>query len=452
MHSLEYENHSNGSYMIYHIQPEESVNTIVLGMVTNNDIEGILKMSKVQVNSEIQIRYSISAKRQLKEYLQNEHLTSDEILDILFSILNTIVNAQEYMIRPEEFVLDTEYIYIDIHTKKPYIMCVPVILKQTSAQNIGIFVKTYIYSIGYTDTDKDVLAVNNRIMSATNNKKTVAEFRDAVRKEMLIRHDGQQKNTAYDHSEIPNKNNADNHIVEAEKKHKIQYPNTETEKKSGLNFGYNAASNDDMSNRQSEISENKKASSGLNVAAFEIPGGMNISKKISEKKGKSSGKGLFSGLSKRLTKNNVQGDKKVSVNPIVPLETARPKPYNPAVEEQAAVLETSDKTILSNQIYTSQNNSSLLRVRNNEIIIIDKEYFKLGRDREKVDYQISNPLVSKEHAAIIRRGSDYYITDINFSNHTYVDGKMLNNGEEVMLRDNSQIRIADENFVFKTNF
>ena len=105
---------------------------------------------------------------------------------------------------------------------------------------------------------------------------------------------------------------------------------------------------------------------------------------------------------------------------------------------------------MSSELYGVETSPSLLRVKNNETIVINKEYFKLGRSKTKVDYQIeNNPEISNEHAAIIRRGRDYYITDTNSSNHTYVDGKMLKSGEEVMLMNNTNIRMAKENFVFK---
>ena len=434
MHSLEYENQSNGSYMIYHILPEESVNTVVLGMVTNNDIEGILKMSKVQINSNVQIRYAISAKRQLKECLKNERLTPEEILDILFSILNTIVNAQDYMIRQDEFVLDIEYIYVDAYTKKPYIMCCPVNQKQTSSADIGVFIKTFIFSIGYTDPS--ILKVTSRIMSMTNDKKTVAEFRDEVRKEMLVKPEsGQKHNVA--------------HGSTAAKQNEKVYTNEKgaSDSVSEDRVVPNVISYDD--NKADKQQENKD-----NIS-FDIPGmsgGAVISSKSDSKKQRASGKGILGGLVRKDkgTKSNDAGEKKIAVNPIVPQNVPKPEPYIPAAEEHAVAVEPTDNTILSSELYGDETSPSLLRVKNNETIVINKEYFKLGRSKTKVDYQIeNNPEISNEHAAIIRRGSDYYITDTNSSDHTYVDGKMLKSGEEVMLMNNTNIRMAKENFVFK---
>lgn len=443
MHSLEYENQSNGSYLIYHILPEESVNTVVLGMVTNNDIEGILKMSKVQINSDVQIRYAISAKRQLKEYLKNQHLTPEEILDILFSILNIIVNAQDYMIRQDEFVLDIEYIYVDVHTKKPYIMCCPINQKQTSQADIGVFIKTFIFSIGYTDPS--ILKVTSRIMSMTNDKKTVAEFRDEVRKEMLVKPErGQKHNVAQNSTVAPqNVKGYTNEMVSSDSVSEDRaVPNV-------IEYDNN------KSGKQEENKDKKRDINIPNSSSFDIPGpsgGAVISNKTNSKKLKASGKGILGGLVRKDkgTKGNTAEEKKIAVNPIIPQNVPKPKPYIPVAEEHAATMEPIDDTILTSEVYAEETNPSLLRVKNNEIIVINKEYFKLGRSRTKVDYQIeNNPEISNEHAAIIRRGSDYYITDTNSSNHTYVDGKMLKNGEEVMLRNKTNIRMAKENFIFK---
>ncbi|MBR1507245.1 MAG: FHA domain-containing protein [Eubacterium sp.] len=97
-----------------------------------------------------------------------------------------------------------------------------------------------------------------------------------------------------------------------------------------------------------------------------------------------------------------------------------------------------------------KSNPYIVRVDNGEKVIIQKQVFKIGKASRGVDYHVSdNGAISRQHAIITKKEDGYYIKDNKSTNHTYVDGRELGEGEEVLLKNNSKFKLADEEFQFK---
>ncbi len=93
----------------------------------------------------------------------------------------------------------------------------------------------------------------------------------------------------------------------------------------------------------------------------------------------------------------------------------------------------------------------LLRVKNNERIPINKPSFRIGKERSFVDYFIAdNTAISRSHANILNRDGEYYIVDTNSTNHTYVNGVMIQSNVETKLTHGAKITLANESFEFLT--
>jgi hypothetical protein len=95
-------------------------------------------------------------------------------------------------------------------------------------------------------------------------------------------------------------------------------------------------------------------------------------------------------------------------------------------------------------------NPYLVRVNTDEKIIINKQTFKLGKASVGADYSIrGNAAISRIHAIITCKDGEYYIKDNKSTNHTFVDGKSLEDNEQVLLTENAKIVLGDEEFIFK---
>ena len=109
-----------------------------------------------------------------------------------------------------------------------------------------------------------------------------------------------------------------------------------------------------------------------------------------------------------------------------------------------------ETTVLGAVQQEQQQRPHLVRVKNNERIMVDKPVFRIGKERSYVDYFVGdNPAVSRSHANIISRDGTYFIMDTNSTNHTYVNGGMIQSNAEVKLFHGTKIRLANEEFEFR---
>lgn len=91
----------------------------------------------------------------------------------------------------------------------------------------------------------------------------------------------------------------------------------------------------------------------------------------------------------------------------------------------------------------------LLRLKTGEKVYIDKLPFLIGKEEDKVDYGIpENNAVSRVHAEVFKRNKDCFIVDKHSTNHTFVDGQMVQQNVESKLSEGCKVRLADEEFTF----
>lgn len=95
-------------------------------------------------------------------------------------------------------------------------------------------------------------------------------------------------------------------------------------------------------------------------------------------------------------------------------------------------------------------NPRLIRSKNNETIKINKPVFRIGKENSYVDYFIAdNSAISRSHANVVCKDDGYFIVDTNSTNHTYVNGVMVQSNIEMQINDRDIIRLADEDFEFR---
>lgn len=110
---------------------------------------------------------------------------------------------------------------------------------------------------------------------------------------------------------------------------------------------------------------------------------------------------------------------------------------------------SSDTTVLGSNGGQSAGVAYLIRKKTGERVAVRGNSFRIGKERGKVDYCISdNTSISRCHAQIVRKGSDYYIVDMNSTNYTFVDGVKAVPNQETHLKNHAAVRMADEDFEF----
>lgn len=120
-----------------------------------------------------------------------------------------------------------------------------------------------------------------------------------------------------------------------------------------------------------------------------------------------------------------------------------------ADEKQTALLDEGIKWNNAQQ-YQQRRYPYLIRVSSSERIDIDKPVFRLGKERQYVDYFVTNNnAVSRSHANIITRSNRYFVVDLNTTNYTYINGQIIPANTEVEIFDRNILKLANEEFEFR---
>ena len=88
----------------------------------------------------------------------------------------------------------------------------------------------------------------------------------------------------------------------------------------------------------------------------------------------------------------------------------------------------------------------LKRLKNEEVVIVDKNEFIIGKS-STCDYKVEgNPSISRQHAKITCKEGVYYLEDLNSLNHTSINGENISGLVEI--DDQTTFKLADEEFSF----
>nr|MCR5452331.1 FHA domain-containing protein [Lachnospiraceae bacterium] len=75
--------------------------------------------------------------------------------------------------------------------------------------------------------------------------------------------------------------------------------------------------------------------------------------------------------------------------------------------------------------------------------LIDKIIFKIGSRSEDNDANLNSKVVSRHHARITVEKGIYYLEDLNSTNGTFINGKLIDYREKVRLNRMDSIHFAD---------
>ena len=558
--SFTYENQGNNTYLVYKIGASDNVDTMSLGMITNNKIDGIVPTLFTQSDTDRFIKYNISAKVSAKEFLSGV-VNKKRLLGVFISVLKAIKSTEEYMIDARRLLIDLEHIYVDVSKCDAMLVCLPLV-RQNESVNIPMFFKQIMFStqfdqnencdyvaqiINYLnstpvfsvdafekllmDIDADNLniaaskavvgqqkPVQPQSQSQSQQPKPMQPAMNQLKNEqvqtnmpsqgkMQSQRETQSANNVVQPNQVnfavPNMNpqnqNRINNNVQMGTNISGTYVETTSEKQMSM-FGlltHYSKENKQIYERQKaqrkaqkEAEKNGAAMPGQNVKAsntsFAIPGQppqqrpqpaqaqpQNVMPQQPQQQ--------FVQPQRQFTQSNQPQHQFAQPQPMPqaqqkPAQQVQPQPVqnqnantgmtgNPSVPPQ--ILENMTKagnfgetTVLgvgseageTTVLGTSQAQiikPYLLRIKNNERIELNKPVFRIGKERSYVDYFVSdNTAVSRSHANIINKDNEFYIVDTNSTNHTYVNGSMIQSNVETKIEHGTKIRLANEDFEF----
>lgn len=495
------------SYLVFEIENTDTIDEFSLGMLSNNDIEGFIPLVFTQMDDRKYLKYNISSRVSAKEFFVGT-VNKKRLIGVFESIANALISTDEYMLDSASILLDLDYIYVDVSTNKAKLVYLPISNDEEKHNDVSNFFKEIMFFNQFDQTENcDYVA---KLMNFFNSSPSfnVYEFKQLLSDIKLASVGAQAQKTHKANVQTQNTKTVlqakkNEPTVEKTKVNAGQQSVVGTQQKPPVrssNISDNRMEVPPVPPMQStvapmNVSNNTTKSEEKEISMFHLL--MHYSKENKEKykqqkQAKSSGTQKSSNAGKR-EKNKAQAPFSVpGTNFSVPgMETPKVQnsdmrrtpvtnnnSYTPQVQSmpQDVIMQPKNSysdavadfgettilgggadfggtTVLSEQEHTIEPAHIipyLIRLKNNEKILINKPRYRLGKEKSYVDYFIGdNAAVSRSHADIVTNGEEYCIVDMNSTNHTYVNNQMIESGVEVKLNDGDKVRLGNEEFTFK---
>lgn len=155
----------------------------------------------------------------------------------------------------------------------------------------------------------------------------------------------------------------------------------------------------------------------------------------------------------------------VGAAPVPPYGNPSAQPYGnqspvqPAVQPMPIQNSFNETTVLGPSMFGGETtvlganpalpSPALIRVKTGERVNINKPVFRIGKEKSYVDYFIAdNTAISRSHCNIHTENGEYFIEDTNSTNHTYINGQIVNSNTKTKIKAGDKVRLANEEFTF----
>lgn len=489
------ENQGVNTFLTYLIKPDDIIDDLSLGMLTNNKIKGVSPILYTQLNENRFLKYNISSKAPATKMFSSI-ITRNRLLSIISGILNAIMAAEEYMVDSSLLMLDLNHIYIDVSTYEVLLICLPVTNK---ANNIDLcqFFKNIIFGGQYDQTENcDYVPVIINYLNSTSVFSPL-DFNRLI--DSLKQNPKPVSTSVYNHSVSAETTSPKANIIPVEKKPeykppKVSNPSVAAENKlhskSADIIEKPALPEIPAQNTANKVASEEKKMSLLYLVRHYSKENMEIYKSqknsmpqeaksahVDKSGKKKKDKNATASKAKKPTGFMIPGQKPdfaVAENKVSneqPIATARNYPSDPSVKQglgsyvndvSTQSADFGDTTVLlapgaagetslltANVTTAVKPRPYLVRLKNGEKVLIDKPRFRIGKEKSYVDYFIGdNTAISRSHADIIVKGDSYFLVDLNSTNHSFVNGAVLQGNAEIQIKNGNRIRLANEEFDF----
>ena len=514
MGKLYFDGNGSGSYLVYQLEQDEELDSISLGMLTNNQIPGLASVVYTQMNSTRLIKYNIRSKVTVKQ-LFSGYVNKKTLLGVLNGIVDAILQSEEYMLYVDNIIFDLDYIFSDVSTYNTVMICLPV-TKSKNSIDLLTFFKSIVINLHLENGDYFTKIINflngslnfsaiefkklldslsNAKNSQLDNKSQISDGSEYIRSDVGADSMKAVHNVIVQPVYQSNQPAQQQPVVPIEKKSSAV---PQTQKKIEQSYAVPPANPPAPATYQSEAQapvttpDGKKPTfmwlmmhySKENKALYDASKNSQKSRKANspnvsdrfEVPGRQTNNGFaIPGQQESVSsstpppKYQVQSQQSFSTHN----NQATPQQMNNLLQSKSNICERvvpagqsasfgettvldggniGETTVLGESANQSVQKPYLIRIKNNERIDINKPVFKIGKEKSYVDYFISyNTAISRSHATIITREGKYFIIDTNSTNHTYLNGGMIPSNVETPISHGTRIRLANEEFEFKLN-
>lgn len=484
MGKISFENQGMNQFLVYQLEDEDVLDSMTLGMLVNNQIPGLAGAAFFQLDDQKTVKYNITSRITAADLFKNK-VNRKRFFGYLNGIIDALMAVDDYMLNPNAILLDDNYIFVNPGSGNTVLIC-SVVENEQEPTDLKEFLKKEIMQLQFDTMENSSYVTKILNYLNENQNLELKNFRKYLA-ELIQAKPSQPKVPQTPTASVSVENNVEPpavggtpvlnweggmpqmdipglpHIPSASKKkeptgkdekdislfyllqhynkdnaaaYKMQ-KNAKKADKEAAKAEKNAAKKNKKDSKKEKKETNQAAvnysvpgmeAHGVKEPAFASPAHSDISVSRGGQKA-----GLMQNEQSRLFEQmaSTEGNYGETVLLVQP-------------EEFRTVLLTEEPPV------SQLPKAFLVRVSKGEKIEIDKPSFQIGTRKETSDYCVNdNQAVSRAHVQINFKDDSFTIKDLGSTNHTYVNGEMIAAESELPLPMECELRLGNEEFLFK---
>ena len=480
--NFKYEVQGETEFLICQKEETDIIDSMSMGMISNNRIEGLAPFIYVQMDNTVFFKYNISGKISVEQYFSGV-VQKRRLLQVLKSMADALILAEEYMLEPSSFVLDSSYIYVDPNTAEVAFIVLPVI--RDSSLSLKDFMKSLVFGIQVDQTED--CSYFAALISFLNAKQffSIQDFKQQidkllqgnrpeaavkippVREETVSRpepvavsiSDASGGSVSFQQVSRNVPNSIPLPVEEVKPEVWNPIPEDKPEKKGLFSRKKEKKEKEKKEKRERKPLFGKKTKEekpkvksgnlgGLAIPGMDIPGQSSVPKLEQPAESQSMPMG-----------QPAQGRSSVPVQQVaMQKHTVERQDFGGTVDLRALSEGTTvltGTTVLNGTTVLTEPKQKLpflTNLKTRERFVISKEASRIGKDPMRNDFCIQgNSAVSREHAVIHFQNGQVFVVDNHSTNGTYVNGRKLSAGEvSEALQHGTRVMLGDEELEYRT--
>ena len=448
MINLNIKNEDNKRYAEYKLIASDQIDNLTLGMLKNNDIEGLAPEKAIQRDEDKFFRFDISNTVTLTEYL-GESVKKEKVLKAFYGIAVAIKVGMEYMINWTSYILDNDSIYVNPESDAVQIICVPLIARMNDGNTCQFF-KNILFTAQF-DEDEDGDYVGKLITMLNPKTFTLEKWIEELENLLEIEHRVFEDNIIIDDDSEETTEVSAEETAEEKAETPVKEPAAETPAEESEETEASAEAQEEES--ETEETAEEKAETPAKEPTAETP---------AEEKEASAEEQAEAQEEEPETEETAEEKAETPAEESaseVPAEEAEKATEELVAEESAVPVHESHveqkkgglRKFLTQPIKFGSKKETprpYLQTKAGAVFHIEKEKFSIGSSTG-ADYVIQHDdTVKPIHAYILKEGEEYFLMDNESVTGTFMNGVQLMTKEKYPLPKVVHIRIGNEEFDF----
>lgn len=147
-----YETQGAITYLVCELEATEQIDSLTLGMLTNNHIQGLAPVLYTEMNGQRFLKYNISAKLTVDQFFSG-NMNKQRTLTAFSNILNALCSADEYMIDQNCFSVASEHVFINVSNCETALICIPVTVEKDFNNEVASLFKKILFSTQFDQSE-----------------------------------------------------------------------------------------------------------------------------------------------------------------------------------------------------------------------------------------------------------------------------------------------------------